>query len=322
MKVRFGFVAMAMSLSHASPSQTITFKSFSAITDRDVALRKATRIASSNLRNTLRILRHAKASGVEVYRFSSKLIPLLGHEATSDWDFIHHLREEFAEIGDFVRSNHMRVSFHPDHYTLLNSPKPEIFHSSIRVLHNHVRMLTAMGLDERAKLVLHVGGSYRDKQSSLTRFASHFTEVPVDIQARLTLENDDKTFTAKETQTLCLRLNLPHVLDIHHHNCNHEEDSTLEDVVPKFLASWQGTELPPKAHMSSPKSSHEFRAHADYINPAEVLPFLDLVREQDTDIDVMLEAKQKDEAVFHLIKEMNKYDFVKVVNDGVIEYRP
>ncbi|MCL6600338.1 MAG: UV DNA damage repair endonuclease UvsE [Alicyclobacillus macrosporangiidus] len=338
MKVRFGFVAMALSLTNASPSQTMTYKVFQSIPDKEAALQKATRIGARNLENTLRILRHAKASGVEVYRFSSRLIPLFTHEATKGWDFIDRLRDHLVRIGHFVQQNAMRVSFHPEHFTVLNSPKKEVLDSSIRDLLYHVNILEAMELDDSAKLVIHIGGRYKDKESSLNRFIQNFGHVPLSIQRRLTLENDDKIYTAKETQRLCRTLGIPMIFDLHHHYCNHGSEASgstvgsvpieimtkeeLSDVVEPFLASWEGQPIPPKAHVSSPKDERNFRAHADYINPEELIPFLDCVREFDVDIDVMLEAKRKDEALFALMRELQKYMFINILSGGSIQYRP
>ncbi len=153
-KVRFGFVAMSEFLTNASPSMTMTYKVFQSIPDKEAALLRATRIAEKNLENTLRILCHAKASGIDVYRFSSKLIPLYTHEETEGWDFIGRLQEQFSKIGRFVRDEEMRVSFHPEHFTVLNSPRPEVLQSSLKDLQYHLDMFKAMELDNRAKFVL------------------------------------------------------------------------------------------------------------------------------------------------------------------------
>jgi UV DNA damage endonuclease len=337
-KVRFGFVAMALSLTNASPSKTMTYKVFQSISDEAAALQKLTRIGEKNLENTLRILRHAEASGIQVYRFSSRLIPLFTHEATQEWNFIDPLRKILVRIGSFVKQNEMRVGFHPDHFTVLNSPKDEVFDNAIKDLLYHVSMLEAMKLDDKTKLVIHVGGGYKDKEGSLNRFAQNWLNVPASIRQRLILENDDKTYTAIETQSLCKRLGIPMVFDLHHHYCNHEanvdESSStsasrkifakeeLFNVVEPFLESWKEEMIPPKAHMSSPKDEKNFRAHAEYVNPEELLPFLDCVREYNVDIDIMLEAKRKDEALFTLMRELQKYDFVKILNGGSIQYRP
>ncbi|QQE80130.1 UV DNA damage repair endonuclease UvsE [Alicyclobacillus sp. SO9] len=321
MRVRFGFVAMALSLKDASPSKTMTYKTFQSLEDREAALRKVTRIAESNLRNTLRILRHAFYSGIYVYRFSSKLIPLYGVPETKNWAFFEELQPQFRDIGEFVRSHEMRVSFHPDHFVVLNSPDNDVFHRSLENLDYHVQMFKAMNLKEE-KMVIHVGGAYQDKEASLQRFINNWGNIPVEIRNRLTLENDDKIYTAANVQDLTTRIGVPLVFDIHHDRCNKEQDSQLSSIVEPFVESWKDTGLPPKAHISSPKDEANMRAHADLIRTEDILPFLDVVRPLNTDIDIMVEAKKKDEALFHLVKELVKEDFVHFTSDGVIEYRP
>lgn len=343
MRVRFGFVAMSLSLTHASPSQAMTYKTFTSIPDREAALQRATRIAASNLENTLRILRHADASGVHVYRLTSKLVPLFGHPDIQEYDFLNPLREALAQLGGFVRQRGMRVSFHPDHFTVLNSPKVDVVANSIGDLQRHLDLFEAMGLDANSKMNIHIGGAYGDKPAALQRFTHNWLRVPAAIQQRVTLENDDKTFTTRETLTLCTQLGVPMVLDIHHHACNHNPDTDanaqLAELAPAVFQTWKNvgraagdgagghgaghTVLPPKVHVSSPKSENDFRAHADDVNPADLLPFLDIVRAgTNTDIDVMLEAKRKDEALFTLMKALELIDSVHIIDGGSIEYRP
>ncbi|HEU4964957.1 MAG TPA: UV DNA damage repair endonuclease UvsE [Bacilli bacterium] len=324
MKIRLGFVAMSVQLKNASPSQTMTVTNFEKIMDREAALRKITRIAASNVQNSLRVLRHAVAHEIRVYRFSSKLVPLLGHALTEDWDFWTKLGPEFEEVGRFVKEHQVRVSFHPEHFTLLNSMKEEVVASSIADLERHGKMLELMGLDERAKLVMHVGGSYKDKEKSLARFVENWGLVPESVKARVTLENDDKTYTARETLGLCERIGVPMVLDIHHHRCNREEDSDLRELAPRVFRTWEGTGLVPKVHVSSPKGTSteaQMRSHADTIEVGDLVPFLDLVRELDVDLDVMVEAKRKDEAAFRLGDELGKVDGVKRIDGGSFLYK-
>jgi len=321
MIVRFGFVAMAMSLTNASPSQTMTVRQFQALSDREAALRKLSRIAASNLANSLRVLRHAHASGIHVYRFSSKLVPLFGHDLTTEWDFIHQLSDDFQQVGHFVEEHLMRVSFHPDHYAVLNWPNEAVFRASVADLLRHVEMLEAMGLDEQTKLVLHIGGTYKDKTLAVAKFRDHWTHVPRSVQARLTLENDDKSYTAKDTLKLCQDLALPMVLDVHHDLCNHDPNVALGELVEDIFATWGHTGLIPKVHVSSPKSETDLRSHADFVRVDSVLPFLNLVREYNQDLDVMLEAKQKDEAVFWLMKNLAKISGVEVLDGATIRFK-
>ncbi|ASS76121.1 hypothetical protein CIG75_14910 [Tumebacillus algifaecis] len=322
MKIRLGFVAMSVHLKNTSPSQTMTVTNFQKFIDREAGLRKLTRIGASNLQNSLRVLRHAHAHGLHVYRFTSKLIPLLGHELTADWDFFGKMLPEFEEVGTYIKQKQMRVSFHPDHFTLINSKSEEVIEKSILDLERHVHIFELMGLDERAKLVMHVGGSYKDKAESLARFAANWPRLPERVQKRVTLENDDKSYTAAETLSLCEQLNIPMVLDIHHHRCNpgHEE---LRDLLPRIFRLWDDTGLVPKIHVSSPKDEAKPLHHADYIAPEDLLPFLKLVHEVcPTDLDIMVEAKQKDDAAMRLADDLSQIPGMTRIDGGTFTYQP
>jgi UV DNA damage endonuclease len=317
MIVRFGYVAMSTVVINASPSKTMTATSFRAIPDRAAAIRKLERIAKENLFNTLRLLRHNRAHDIHLYRFSSKLIPLLGHELLDSWDPFPILAESFAEVGAYIREHKMRVSFHPEHYTVISTPHQDVLDKSYADLDRHVRMLEYMGLDETAKCNIHMGGAYKDKIQSMIRFINQFESLSNRIRSHITLENDDKTFNALETLLACEKLHVPMVLDIHHHtvNNNGEEASTLW---PRICRTWEQQSIPPKIHASSPKSEQDPRSHADYIHTPDLLQFLQSIAAQTPELDVMIEAKMKDDALFRLMEELKQEAGVKLVDDATI----
>ncbi|MDO7908245.1 UV DNA damage repair endonuclease UvsE [Paenibacillus sp. JX-17] len=333
MIVRFGYVAMSVIVENASPSKTMTMASFNKIGDREAAIRKLERIAADNLHNTLRLLRHNLASDIQVYRFSSKLIPLATHGDLQDWDPFQALQPSFAEVGDFVRKHQMRVSFHPDHFTVLSTPRPEVLESSIRDLKHHVRMLDAMGLNASSKNNIHIGGAYGNKPVSAGRFEENFAGLDRSIQERLTLENDDKTFNAVETLEVSRHTGLPMVLDIHHQWVNNEGEQPWE-LWPGVLETWQSPlaqadsspdqPLPPKIHVSSPKSEKDPRGHADGVSLEPLLTFLRKISGYTPRLDVMIEAKRKDEALFGLMEQFKGLagDGVKVLDGASIEIQP
>ncbi len=59
-------------------------------------------------------------------------------------------------------------------------------------------------------------------------------------------------------------------------------------------------------HFSSPKSKlkKERRSHHDYIDSSSFLSFLLEVKKYSCDVDFMIEAKKKDEALFRLVREI------------------
>ncbi|AOZ93539.1 UV DNA damage repair endonuclease UvsE [Paenibacillus crassostreae] len=333
MIVRFGYVAMSMVVQDTSPSKTMTMTSFNKLADREGALLKLERIARTNLHNTLRLLKHNVAHDIKVYRFSSKLIPLATHGDLEDWSPMPVLQDSFAEVGEFVKKHEMRVSFHPDHFTVLSTPRPVVLINSVRDLKHHVTMLNAMGLDATAKNNIHIGGAYGDKPSAAARFEEHFEHLSRDIQERLTLENDDKTFNAIETLRVCQNVKLPMVLDIHHQWVNNEGELPWE-LWPYIRETWQSElaqadaqvnkPLVPKIHVSSPRSVRDIRSHADGVEVGPLLDFLRRIAKDTPYLDVMIEAKSKDTALFGLMQDLGQFvtEGVTVKDKASIEIQP
>lgn len=319
---RFGYVAMSVELVNCSPSRTVSFKTYRTLREKDpeAAVSKLKRTARENLFNTRRLLLYNRANNVMLYRFSSKMVPLATHPDLESWDYIGDLADLLADVGALVREEGMRVSFHPDHYTLINSPRQEVFEASMRDYMHHCRLLEAMGLGAGAKLVTHVGGGYRDKEKSLQQFIVNWNKLPHTVAQRITLENDDKIYTARDTLHLSETLGIPMVFDLHHFLCNREEDSRIEDVLPRFLDTWKGTGLNPKIHVSSPRSETDFRSHHDYVDPDCVYGFIKLAGELGQDIDIMVEAKKKDAAMFRLVGDLAGFPGIRRLNRSVLEY--
>lgn len=303
---------MSVLLENASPSRTVTAKTFEqfAAKSPDTALQKVRRAAGENLENTLRLLKHCKGYGISLYRFSSRLIPLATHPCLVGWDYAEDLQEDLLAIGDFVKANEMRVSFHPDHFTLLNSPRSEVLEASLTDLQHHCIMLDTMGLDESSKLIIHVGGGYKDKTAAAARFLVNWLVLSENIQKRLVLENDDRVFTAGEVLSICRQVGAPMIFDLHHFNCNRGEDY-LSDIIPQFIKTWSPTGLSPKIHISSPKSLQDPRSHHDYVDPDDIYPFLLAFSEFNSDLDVMVEAKQKDRAMLRLVQDLGGYPHIQ-----------
>jgi UV DNA damage endonuclease len=327
MIVRLGYVAMSMRVSNASPSKTMTATTLAKLNDREAAIRKLERLAIENIHNTLRLLKHNRAHDIMLYRCSSKLIPLFGHEMLKEWNPMPVLSEAFAELGSYARKHAMRLSFHPDHFTVLSTPRPNVLHSSLLDLDRHVTMLEAMGLDESAKCNIHIGGMYGDKSSARQRFVDQYKGMQERIRRRMTLENDDKTFTALETLEVCEEVGTPMVLDIHHHEVNREEGhKDASHLWARIRSTWDGQReqdsdqpLPPKIHVSSPKNDKDIRSHADYIDAAMLMNFMNSIASQTPRLDIMIEAKRKDEALIRLMEDLREEPGLNVLSQSSFE---
>ena len=319
---RFGYVAMSMHVKNASPSKTMTYSQFSKPANRDAAVAKLERIASQNIHNCLRLLRHNEMHQIDFFRLSSKLIPLANHPELSDWHYIKALKRPLGEIKDFLKEYpKMRVDFHPDHFVVLNNKDKDILKMSLKTLQMHYHLLKGMGIDPMHRSVLHVGGSYENKLEALEQFICNWSYVPTPLQQMIILENDDKTFTLKDTLYLCEKLGIPSVFDYHHFLANHEPGATFEEDWPRVVQSWYGSKLPLKMHISSPKSEKDFRAHSDTIDLQMFWDFVEATKGTVEQIDVMIEAKLKDEALFQLMKDIKSEKKVQWVTATSFEIK-
>jgi UV DNA damage endonuclease len=308
MKIRFGYVAIALNLQDSSTSKTITLGNLQKLHDQKARQARLQRLVKENLENTLRILRYNNSEGIRLYRLTSKLVPFATYPLEFEWNYAEQYSKELLAIGTYIKETGMRVSFHPDHFTVINTPDERVFAEGVKDLSYHDLMFSSMKLGPEYKLVTHVGGFYGDKQQALERFAKNFVRLPEGIRARLILENDDKSYTALQVLSLCEELKLPMVLDLHHHFCNPGGD--IVELLPRIWQTWKGEK--PKIHVSSPKDSKNIRAHADYVEAAGVFDFLNLARELEQDFDVMVEAKMKDQAMFSLVKALSGFPGVSV----------
>jgi UV DNA damage endonuclease len=311
--IRLGYVAMSMKLHNASPSKTMTFAQFQKIEDREAAIRKLERIALLNLQNTLRILKHNVASDIHFYRLTSRLIPLANHEELLEWNYMKPLKGQLREIGDYAKKHKIRVDFHPDHFVLINSMQKHILKNSINTLKLHYLLLKAMGINPAHRCVMHVGGNYKETENSLERFVENWMEIPRPIQQMIMLENDDTSFTLEDTLYLCEKLDIPLVFDYHHHLAHHQNEN-WEIHWNRVVDTWRHSPLPIKMHISSPKSDKAFRHHSDYVDIDMFFNFLSVIKGSIPQLDCMIEAKMKDEALFKLMDDVKTRNDVEIID--------
>lgn len=316
MNINFGYVAISMKLDGVSPNKTVTLKSLKKI-DRIYWESKLQLISKQNLENTLKILKYNNAYDIKLYRFTSKLVPFATHEEFKDWDWKTVLNKEFELIGSYVKEKNMRVGTHPDHFTLLNSHRKEVIEASIKDLKYHNSMFELMGLGCEHKMIIHVGGMYKNKEDSIKRFYEGFSMLDDKVKKRIALENDDKLFNSEDVLKICNDLKLPMVLDIHHDFCN-PSSLPVESLIKDIFDTWKNEKFPPKIHISSPKDEKNLRSHHDYVNCDDFINFIKKIKCFDFDFDVMVEAKMKDKALFKLLDELSVYNFIQKNSDGSI----
>ena len=301
MRVRLGYVALSKALDDVTTSSTITYTNY---INRNYNTSKLLEITKNNLDSLYEIIKYNVKNNFHFYRLTSKLVPLATHDKV-DFDYITPLLDEYKKIGKLINDNNIRVDTHPDQYAVLNSMDSKIVKNTVEILEYHYKIMDALGIKDKL-IILHVGSSACGKKASITRFINNFNKLPDHIKKCIAVENDDKVYNIKDVLELCHKINVPMVLDYHHFICNNEKED-INDYLKEIIDTWDGKL--PKMHFSSPKSKlkKEFRSHSDYINKECFIKFINILKKQDKDIDIMLEAKAKDDAVSRLARYL-KYE--------------
>ena len=302
MKVRLGYVAISMAVD-GTTSSSYTYSRYL----EDNNFNKLDKIIVSNLTSLKTMIDYNIKNNIHFYRMSSKIIPL-ATKSDVCFDYIDKYREYYKLIGEKINNNSMRVDFHPDQYTVLNSTNKEVVNNSVETLKYHYRLLDSLEIKDKV-VVLHVGSSVLGKENSIRRFINNFNKLPRYLKEIIALENDDKVFNISDVTKLSSILGIPIVLDYHHHVCNSSEID-----YQKIFDSWGNTRIP-KLHFSSSKSKKEFRSHSDYINSDDFIQFINEIKPFNRDVDIMIEAKAKDDALFRLVRELKYKTNYKFIDD-------
>jgi UV DNA damage endonuclease len=130
---------------------------------------------------------------------------------------------------------------HPDQFVILNSPNNKIVKNSINELEYHCKVLDAMRLDESAKVQIHAGGVYGNKQDAIDRFVKVYNNSNLllddSIKKRLVIENYDHLYSLKDCLLINQYTDIPIVFDCFHHEC-HSNGEPLKTALRKAMSTW------------------------------------------------------------------------------------
>ena len=252
----------------------------------------------SNLECLRAVLEFNASHGLLFFRINSGFVPFASHEVCAfDWQAC--FRDKFASIGAFIREKGMRVSMHPDQFTLINSRDEEIFRRSCRELAYHADMLDLLGVDTSARIQIHVGGVYGDRAQSLRRFVSRCGLLEDKVRRRLAVENDDRNYTLRECLAVSGETGVPVIFDLFHHEVNCSGESTAE-ALALAAGTWSGGDGIPIVDYSTQSPAGRRGAHANSLDTAAFLRFIGDSR--DFDFDLMLEIKDKEKSAVRAVE--------------------
>ena len=312
MNIRLGYVSISKSLD-ITCSKTITYTEFKKNND----FTKLHNIIIENLNNLEKIIDYNIKNNIHFYRLTSKLIPLATLKEV-EFDYTKKYQEYYQRISNKIKKHNLRIDIHPGEFCILNSTKKEIVENSIEILEYHYNILKSLDIENKI-IILHIGSSVLGKDNSIKRFINNFNKLPDYLQKCIAIENDDKIYNILDCLNLCEKLNIPMVLDYHHHICN-SNNLNIDNYLERIFNTWHNTT--PKIHFSSPKNKtkKDFRSHHDYIDIDDFIHFLEKIKPLNKDLDIMLECKAKDDALFRLVRQL-KYHNYKFIDDTTIKLK-
>ncbi|RCI11515.1 hypothetical protein L249_7719 [Ophiocordyceps polyrhachis-furcata BCC 54312] len=252
-----------------------------------------------------KMLRWNDKYGINFMRLSSEMFPFASHKEHG-YKLAPFASEVLADAGRVAAELGHRLTTHPGQYTQIGSPRPDVVTAAVRDLEYHDEMLSLLSLpgqlNRDAVMILHMGGMYGDKGATLDRFRQNYAKLSDGVKRRLVLENDDVVWSVHDLLPVCEELNIPLVLDFHHHNIVFDPvmREGTQDVISLFdriKATWTRKGITQKMHYSESVAgavtSRNRRKHSARV---KTLPPCA------NDMDLMIEAKDKEQAVFELMR--------------------
>jgi UV DNA damage endonuclease len=172
----------------------------------------------------------------------------------------------FQRCGAFAKEKNIRTGFHPDQFVVLNSPDRGVVGRAVADLEYQAEVAEWTNAET---INIHGGSAYGDKRAALKTLRRNLNRLSSRSRSRLTLENDDKTFTPADLLPVCRAEGIPMVYDAHHHRCC-PDGLSVEAATAAAANTWGKRE--PLFHISSPMEGWRGPRpgrHHDYIDPKD-----------------------------------------------------
>ena len=313
--IQLGLCCINTELRNQSPtifmSRKMTVKSI-----LEKGIERLKELIIQNLHDVLKIMDWNEQNGIKVLRLSSGLFP---HKTNPDvptysFDFAIPL---LREIGTKSKLFGQRLTFHPGQFNVVGTPNPKCLQKTIDELSHHADIFDLMELGNDSVMVVHGGGTYGNKTETKDRWCAQFMMLPENVRRRLVLENCEKNFSIIDCLEISDRINIPVVFDTHHFQCYlqlhpEEEFDAPEDYIEKILETWRVRQIKPKFHVSE-QGSGKCGHHSDYI---EQIPqyLLDIPDKYGVNIDIMIEAKCKEQSIMRLYQKYPRMNCLRNTN--------
>lgn len=260
----------------------------------------------NNLDCLLKILKFNIKNDIFFFRISSNTVPFASHPICK-FNWVDHFKNQFREIGKFIKEHDIRISMHPDQFIVINSLKPAVVDKSIKDLVYHANVLDAMGLDNTAKIQIHVGGVYGNKKEAIDRFYRVYKSLKQSIKNRLVIENDDRSYSLKDCLEINKRIGIPIIFDTLHHEIKNNHEPQRESIL-KAKETWKHEDGLLMIDYSTQEIGEKRGKHTTSIELNAFKKFL--IDIKGIDLDIMLEIKDKEKSALKAVSVLKELSYI------------
>ncbi len=245
-----------------------------------------------NLSILFNALDFCKDRDIHLYRISANLFPL------SDWEdgvgdkVLDLLSARMSAFGKRAAAFGIRVVIHPDQFVVLSSERPEVVQNSVAILEHLARLLDDLGLPCSSFSAMTIHGGKGGRPQALAEALERLSPA---VRSRLTLENDERAYGARDILEVCRAVGVPMVFDAHHHVVREGLEGFGHPSVLEYTRlarqTWQPAEWQ-LVHLSNGRDTPRDARHSDFISETP-----EAFREVSW---IEVEAKAKEEAILAL----------------------
>ena len=255
----------------------------------------------NNSNELLKIVKRCYSEGILSFRVSSSLFPLYDSLLTE----LHHcdnVKSILSEVGKFATSKGMRLTTHPDQFVVISSSKQDVIDKSINMLDHHAWVFDQMNLPLSPYYAINIHGGTK---GNINILIDSIKKLNHNTRTRLTLENDERSYSVKDLYKVYEETGVPIVFDSHHHTFN-DVDLSIEEGLSLSKSTWSN--IRPLTHLSNTDPSltegsfTEKRKHSDFVH---YIPECQLLANNNDEIDIDFEFKMKNLAILKAVKDFN-----------------
>jgi len=221
-------------------------------------------IFSDNLETFRRALEFCHAREIKLYRMPSSIFPFA--DTADGLTLLKTFQAKLAELGEIAKSLEIRIVAHPDQFVVLSSDSQATIDNSITVLQMHADIFDMMGLSRSPYNAIIIHGGKRGNEKILKRTINGLSDA---IRSRLTLENDEISYSSNTIFAVCCETGLRMIFDAHHHlimeKCRDYTDPKIREAMEAARTTWHPHEDWQLVHISNGTTGLHDRRHSDFI---------------------------------------------------------